>query len=52
MEEKVTITKKEYDKLKKDSQWLECLRATGVDNWEGFSYAVDRAIKLYGEEDA
>lgn len=38
-EEKVTITKQEYDQLKADSKWLGCLEAAGVDNWEGYDYA-------------
>jgi hypothetical protein len=41
MEEQVTITKKEYDQLKKDSIWLCCLEEAGVDNWEGISYAYE-----------
>jgi hypothetical protein len=47
-EEMVTITKKEYDKLLDDSHLLSCLRAAGVDNWDGW----DNAIDLYndGEE--
>lgn len=32
IEETITITKKEYDRLIKDSEWLSCLEAAGVDN--------------------
>jgi hypothetical protein len=39
-EEFVTITKKEYEELVEDSKLLRCLRACGVDNWEGFSEAL------------
>ena len=39
MEEMVTIKKSEYDQLLKDSDWLACLEAAGVDNWEGYDYA-------------
>ena len=41
MEEKVTITKEEYDQLQEDSRFLDCLRAAGVDNWEGYDYAFE-----------
>ncbi len=37
--ETITITKKEYEKLKDDSKWLSCLEAAGVDNWEGYDFA-------------
>ena len=40
-QEMVTITKKEYDQLNEDSEWLGYLEAAGVDNWEGFDYARD-----------
>jgi len=39
--ETVTITKEEYDKLVSDSEFLQALRAAGVDNWEGYSNAYD-----------
>ena len=37
----VTIPKSEYERLLKDSEWLECLNAAGVDNWYGFDVAMD-----------
>lgn len=40
-EETITISKKEYDSLIEDSEFLEALRQAGVDNWEGYSYAVE-----------
>lgn len=40
MEEKVTISKEEYNQLQEDSLFLEYLRAAGVDNWEGYDYAI------------
>lgn len=39
--ETVTISKQEYLTLLEDSEMLEALRAAGVDNWEGFNYAVE-----------
>ena len=41
MEETVTISKKEYEQLQKDQRFLECLRGAGVDNWEGYDYAIE-----------
>jgi hypothetical protein len=38
--EMVTITKAEYDRLVKDSDWLACLDAAGVDNWQGIEEAI------------
>ena len=40
MEETITITKKEYDKLVDDSNFLSALKGAGVDNWEGYDEAV------------
>lgn len=40
-EEMVTITKEEYDSLVSDSEFLDCLRAAGVDNWEGYDTAQE-----------
>jgi len=39
--EEITIKKTEYDRLKKDSAWLACLEAAGVDNWEGMEVACE-----------
>lgn len=48
MEEVVEISKKEYESLLDDQSFLSALRAAGVDNWEGYDFAVD----IYqGEED-
>lgn len=39
-DETVTIKKSEYDRMRKDQMFLECLEACGVDNWsEGYSEA-------------
>lgn len=42
MQEQVTISKQEYDRLVEDSEWLSYLEAAGVDNWEG----VDEAMQI------
>lgn len=39
--ETVTISKKEYESLIEDSEWLRCLEGAGVDNWDGYDYARD-----------
>lgn len=41
VQETVTITKKEYERLLEDSDWLSCLEQAGVDNWDGWDYAID-----------
>jgi hypothetical protein len=40
-EETVTITKEEYEQLIEDSEFLACLEMMGVDNWCGYSEAVE-----------
>lgn len=30
-----------FDELVADSNWLGCLEAAGVDNWEGYCYAQE-----------
>lgn len=35
----VSITVEEHDRLLEREDWLECLEAAGVDNWEGYSEA-------------
>lgn len=37
----VTISTNEYDDLKNDSYELSYLKAAGVDNWEGYDYAME-----------
>lgn len=46
MEEMVEITKAEYELLLATAKFMDCLESAGVDNWEGFEYALD----LYNEE--
>lgn len=40
-DEMVRISKKEYESLLNDSQWLCALEAAGVDNWDGYEDAQD-----------
>lgn len=37
----ITITKSEYDRLVKDSEWLGWLERAGVDNSEAWDYAQE-----------
>lgn len=45
----VTISKDEYEKLLKGAGKLRCLEAAGVDNWEGYGYAMEM-LGEYEEE--
>lgn len=47
-EETVTITKSEYGRLKERDDWLSCLEAAGVDNWQGIDCAID--LREEGED--
>lgn len=40
-EETITISKERYANMVKRLDWLSCLEAAGVDNWEGISYAYE-----------
>jgi hypothetical protein len=39
--ETVTISKKEYESLLEDSEFLSALQGAGVDNWDGYDYAIE-----------
>ena len=41
MEETVTISAEEYEYLLDRANKLSALEAAGVDNWEGYSYALE-----------
>ena len=40
-QEKITITKEEFEYLIKRDDWLSCLEIAGVDNWDGISCAYE-----------
>ena len=40
-EEMVTISQKEYEELLDTQFFYECLVGAGVDNWEGYEYALE-----------
>jgi hypothetical protein len=37
----ITIELEEYEALLEDSKFLRALEAAGVDNWEGYEFAVE-----------
>jgi hypothetical protein len=41
----ITITQEEYDSHVEDSEFLEALRGAGVDNWDGYDYAMESLNK-------
>ena len=41
MELNITISKEEYESLLEDQKLLQCLQGAGVDNWEGYDYALE-----------
>ena len=40
-EDTVTIPIEEYEELQEDQNFLNALRAAGVDNWEGYEIALE-----------
>lgn len=47
----VEITKAVYDELVRDQTFLNCLMDAGVDNWEGYGFAVEAYQEDYPEDD-
>ncbi len=41
MDDTVTISKQQYEQLIEDSDILQCLRNAGVDNWDGWDFAME-----------
>lgn len=41
MTETVTISKEEYEELLEDQKMLIALQGAGVDNWEGYDFAME-----------
>lgn len=39
--DKVLVAKSEYERLQRDSEFLGCLEACGVDNWSGYGDAQE-----------
>lgn len=49
-EEMITVRKQVYDNLVDDSMLLDFLRAAGVDNWDGWDYAMEMYHNAKGTE--
>lgn len=43
----ITISLKEYESLLDSQRWVDALENAGVDNWEGYDFAVE----LYKEDE-
>lgn len=41
MDEPIVLTQSEYDTLLNDQFLLQCLRHAGVDNWDGWDFALE-----------
>jgi hypothetical protein len=48
-EEMITITLEKYLQMQSDQNFLNCLTACGVDNWEGFGEAQDMFEATFSE---
>jgi len=47
----IAITQDEYDELLRHSFKLSCLENGGVDNWDGYDWAMENYWAQQGEED-
>lgn len=43
----IMVLESEYDELLEDRDFLLCLQACGVGDWEG----IDEAIRMFGRDD-
>ena len=50
-DETVTITKKRFNELLKSEKFLGALYAAGVDNWDGYEYALEMEDDEEEDED-
>lgn len=46
-DKEIYLSLDEYANLIQRDQWLTCLEAAGVDNWDGYEYALE----MYEAED-
>ena len=47
----IILKEKDYNQLQKDSDLLNCLRNAGVDNWDGWDYAIDEYNKIHSDDE-
>lgn len=45
----VTVSESYYTVLVNRCEWLDCLEAAGVDNWEGYDYAHEIHSEMCGD---
>lgn len=50
MSEYLHIKEEDLRDLEEKANWLECLEAAGVDNWEGYDFARDIYAERYGDD--
>jgi hypothetical protein len=50
-EEMMKISKTVFDNLRDNSLMLHCLLNGGVDNWDGWDWAIEEYHKLIGERE-
>lgn len=50
MEEIIEVKRAYLEELEAQSMWLICLEGAGVDNWEGYDFAIDMWDENYQEE--
>lgn len=41
MEQEITISKQRLDELEETEQWAFAMKAAGVNDWEGYGYAME-----------
>ena len=50
MEEKITISKSDYENLLDSARWSNALSAAGVADWSGYEFAQDLVEEMRKEE--
>jgi hypothetical protein len=50
MSDYTSIPTKELEQLQKDKALLECLRHAGVDNWDGWDFALEEFQTIYPDD--
>ena len=45
-EEIISITREEFEKLVRDSMLLNCLKNAGVDDWDGYDFAIEEFLNV------
>lgn len=49
-EETVTIDKQYFEELLESQRWLDALESAGVDNWQGYDFALEQLGKESTDE--